>query len=233
MLLTKQFEPGPVIGRAQCPPPSAPSLPPHPHQPVGVSQRSRHLICSSDLTHFMGRFHPFNHLDYKMQGNRMSFVATGGLPLHVYVAWHAQSPTNGYLGGEKYQVTVTAAVALIYLQISFFTAQRKKFSCVKRFRSSFAQLTSSQSQSQSQSQCPLLKSTRHKLYLFGSHQAQIRLRLHNRLFDERGLCSLWASTNKQVDIKCSVHSLDSFFFFFNMLQCLFFPRAVFKHVVAS
>lgn len=66
----------------------------------------------------MGRFHPFNHLDYKMQGNRMSFVATGGLPLHVYVAWHAQSPTNGYLGGEKYQVTVTAAVALIYLHIA-------------------------------------------------------------------------------------------------------------------
>lgn len=66
----------------------------------------------------MGRFHPFNRLDYRMQGNRMSFVATGGLALHVDVAWHAQSPTNGYLGGEKYQVAVTAAVALIYLHIA-------------------------------------------------------------------------------------------------------------------
>lgn len=126
-----------------------------PHQPVGVSQRSRHLICSSDLTHFMGRFHPFNHLDYKMQGNRMSFVATGGLALHVYVAWHAQPPTSGYLGGWKiptlpspqlllliclhianHRFASRGRAPLLFL-ISSFTGQREKFFPCKEVQKQF------------------------------------------------------------------------------------------------
>lgn len=58
MLLTKQFEREPVIGQAKVSTIS---------QPLHVSQPSCHLICSSDLTHFMDLFHPFNHSDYKMQ----------------------------------------------------------------------------------------------------------------------------------------------------------------------
>lgn len=83
---------------------------------------------------------------------------------------------NGYSGGEKYQVTVTAAVSLIYLRIancrfaprgrapllfliSFFTGQRSFSPLCKRFRSSFAQLTLWQSQPRCRRSWSL---TRHK-----------------------------------------------------------------------
>lgn len=55
MLLTKQFERAPVIGQAKC------------RASPGPVHVSHHLICSSDLTHFMDLFHPFNHSDCKMQ----------------------------------------------------------------------------------------------------------------------------------------------------------------------
>lgn len=53
MLLTKQSEPEPVIGQAECPPS---------HRLVHVSLCSLDLICRTDLVHFMDPFLSFNSM---------------------------------------------------------------------------------------------------------------------------------------------------------------------------
>lgn len=77
-------------------------------QPVHVSQPSHHLICSSNLAHFMELFHPFNHLDYKMQqtGHPL-WQETDSFLIHRWLTYSAdcEFTTNVCSYGENQPLT--------------------------------------------------------------------------------------------------------------------------------